>query len=264
MDAIVTAGGQPQPGEYLYEETQGGYKAMLDIAGKPMIQWVLDALSGSQSIDRVILIGLTPDTGVTCAKPFVFIPDQGNMLDNIRAGARKTLEFDPSAGHALLVSSDIPGITPEMVDWSVKTSLETDDDFYYTVVPRTIMDRRYPGSKRSFTKLKDVDVCGGDMNMVRVSMATGNDLLWRKIIDARKSIFKQAALIGYDTLFLLVFRLITLDSAVKIASKRLGIKARALVSPYAEIGMDVDKPHQLEMMRADLANRTASRQPAQA
>jgi hypothetical protein len=29
----------------------------------------------------------------------------------------------------------------------------------------------------------------------------------------------------------------------------------AIVCPYAEVGMDVDKPHQLEMIRADLAER---------
>ena len=40
MDAIVTAGGIPMPGEPLYEYTNGSPKALLDIAGKPMIQWV--------------------------------------------------------------------------------------------------------------------------------------------------------------------------------------------------------------------------------
>jgi NDP-sugar pyrophosphorylase family protein len=48
MDAVVTAGGIPQPEELLYPYTQGKPKAMLDIGGKPMVQWVLDALSGSK------------------------------------------------------------------------------------------------------------------------------------------------------------------------------------------------------------------------
>ncbi len=58
MDAIVTAGGIPQPGEPLYEYTQGISKAMLDVAGKPMIQWVLKALDEAATIDKVIIIGL--------------------------------------------------------------------------------------------------------------------------------------------------------------------------------------------------------------
>ena len=53
MDALVVAGGIPKEGEPLYEYTQGKPKALLDVAGKPMIQWMLDALSGSEKIDTV-------------------------------------------------------------------------------------------------------------------------------------------------------------------------------------------------------------------
>ncbi len=57
MDAIVTAGGIPLPEDPLYPYTEGHSKAMLEIAGKPMIQWVLDALSASSKVENVILIG---------------------------------------------------------------------------------------------------------------------------------------------------------------------------------------------------------------
>ena len=36
----------------------------------------------------------------------------------------------------------------------------------------------------------------------------------------------------------------------------MNITGRAIVCPYAEVGMDVDKPHQLEIMRADLRKRS--------
>ena len=54
MDAIVIAGGNPQPQESLYAYSRGNPKALIDIAGKPMVQWVLDALGGAQSVDRVV------------------------------------------------------------------------------------------------------------------------------------------------------------------------------------------------------------------
>ena len=57
MDAIVLAGGTPKPGEPLYPYTGGMPKAMLEICEKPMIQWVLDALSDSESVDNVIIVG---------------------------------------------------------------------------------------------------------------------------------------------------------------------------------------------------------------
>jgi hypothetical protein len=38
---------------------------------------------------------------------------------------------------------------------------------------------------------------------------------------------------------------------------RLKLRGRALVCPYSEIGMDVDKPFQLDMLRTDLAKQGA-------
>jgi hypothetical protein len=40
------------------------------------------------------------------------------------------------------------------------------------------------------------------------------------------------------------------------AEKILGLKVRAVISPHAEIGMDVDKPFQLDIVRAELDKRT--------
>jgi hypothetical protein len=47
-------------------------------------------------------------------------------------------------------------------------------------------------------------------------------------------------------------RSITLDDLVEKVCERLGIKGRAIIWSQAEACMDVDKPHQLEMLRADL------------
>ena len=59
MDAIVTAGGIPNPDDPLYSFLKGDAKALVDVAGKPMIQWVLDALGGAKRVDNVILVGLS-------------------------------------------------------------------------------------------------------------------------------------------------------------------------------------------------------------
>ncbi len=256
MDAILTAGGIPQPDEPLFEYTQGEYKALLDVAGRPMIQWVLDALEDATTIDRVLLIGLPPDISVSCRKTLTFIPSQGGLLDNIRTGVLKTLEINPGAGHVLLVSSDIPAVTAEIIDWTTRTALETDHDIYYNLVSRQVMEARFPGSKRSFTNLKGISVCGGDMNVIHSRIVTGRDDLWQGLIAARKNVFKQASLLGFDTLLLLLLRLIDLKAAERRVSRRLGIRGRAILCPYAEIAMDIDKPHQLEILRADLQRRS--------
>ena len=255
MDAIVTAGGIPQPGDPLYSFSNGDSKALIDVAGKPMIQWVLDALSESKSVDNVILIGISPKNDVTCKKPLHYISNQGRMLANIVAGVNKSIELNKKSDYVLIVSSDIPSIKGEMVDWLVNTAMQTKDDLYYGVCPREVMETRFPESHRTYTKLKDVQVCGADMNIIHVSMATTHLDIWEQLIGNRKSPLRSAAVIGFDILFKMFTRQIALQDLVEQASRRIGIKGRAIIWSQAEPCMDVDKPHQLEIMREDLARQ---------
>jgi hypothetical protein len=82
--------------------------------------------------------------------------------------------------------------------------------------------------------------------------------MWEELIGNRKSPLKQAATIGFGTLFLLAAGRLTLADAVERVTKRIGIAGRPIVWEHAEPCMDVDKPHQLEIMRADLAAQPAA------
>lgn len=258
MDAIVIAGGVPEPGDPLYEYTQGISKALLDVAGKPMIQWVLDALTGAETIEDVIVIGLPDDDEFVCPKVASCLPSQGDMIANVRAGILELLRRNPTDSHALVASSDIPAVTHEMVDWLVNFASQSDEDAYYNVITREVMEKRFPTSKRSYIRLKDVEVCGGDMNVLATRLVSADDAVWGKLVAARKNALKQAALLGFDTLILVMLHAITLEGAVKKITRRLNITGQAILCPYAEVGMDVDKPHQLEMMRADLSQQPAA------
>jgi molybdopterin-guanine dinucleotide biosynthesis protein A len=259
MDAIVTAGGIPLPEDPLYAYTQGKSKAMLDVAGQPMIQWVIDALCGARDVGRVVVIGLTEESGLTCGKPISYIPNQGGMLANLLAGIAKVQEFNPQTEYIIASSSDIPAVKPYMVDWLTENAMQTKDDLYYGVIERAVMEKTFPNSKRTYTRLKDVELCGADIHITHVRMASGQYLdLWQRLIGNRKSPMRQAALVGLDTLFLLLTRQVSLDGAVKRISKRFGIKGRALRWQYAEAGMDVDKPHQLEMIREYMAGQAGA------
>ena len=78
MDAIVIAGGIPQPQDPLYTYSQGDSKALIDIAGKPMIQWVLDALSGARQVDNVILVGFPPRVNLFVKSLCIMFPTGAN------------------------------------------------------------------------------------------------------------------------------------------------------------------------------------------
>jgi len=256
MDAIVTAGGIPQPNDPLYAYSNGNSKALIDIAGKPMVQWVLDALGESKNVDNVILIGLSAKSGLTCKKPIHYVSNQGRMLANVITGVNKSLELNKNNKYVLVVSSDIPALTSELVDWLVNTCMQTKDELYYGVCPRDVMEKRFPNSKRTYTKLKDMEVCGADINLIHVNMISEHLLnTWEALMGNRKSPFRQAGIVGIGTLFALLTRHDTLEEMAQRISKRIGIKGHAIIWQHAEGCMDVDKPHQLEILRADLARR---------
>lgn len=259
MDAVVIAGGIPQPQDPLYRYSQGNAKALIDIAGKPMVQWVIDALAGAHTVDRIVIIGVTDKSGLSCRKPLVHVSSEGRMLANIQAGTAQVLKLNPKAEFILFVTSDIPALTGPMVDWAVSTALQSNHDIYYTVIPRQTMLSRFPTAGRTFVQLKDLQACGGDMHVARVAVVGKNSAFWDRLIESRKNPAAQASLLGFDIVFRFLFRQLTAEDVIRRVAERLGLRGRALISPFAEIGMDVDKPHQLEMMRAHLAGRSRPR-----
>jgi len=254
MQAVLMAGGIPTSEDPLFEAAAGRPKALIDIAGKPMAQWVIDALDGSGHVDSLVIVGLGAEAGLRAHKPISYVEDQGGLIDNALTGIRRARELDPASAFALLASVDIPGLTTEMVDWRVRTGLEAAADFDYIAVERGVMEARYPGSNRSYVKIRGHELCGGDLNVARTSLAARREL-WEKLVASRKSALKQAALLGFDTLFLLLTRQLTMPLAERLVSRSLGLQARLHLAPYAELAMDVDKPHQLAILRQDLASK---------
>ncbi|MDX9865825.1 MAG: nucleotidyltransferase family protein [Anaerolineaceae bacterium] len=253
MDAIVTAGGMPTPDDPLATRLKNAPKSMMDVAGKPMIQWVLDALAGAKGIGRVVVVGLPEDAPLNFPRPLTILPDTGSMIDNLQSGAKALAPFHTANDFILAVSSDTPTITSAHVDWVVKQVEKTPDELFFGVIEREVMEKRFPGANRTYLKLKNIEVCASDFNALRINLISGGHPLAEQIVSARKNPLKQAMLLGVDTLLAVLFRRVTLDQTARRICRKLGITGRAVIVPFAELGMDVDKPHQLELVESDLA-----------
>ena len=250
LDAVILAGGTLSSDDPLYPESVRGSRSLIDIHGKPMVQWVIDALDEASSVAELYVIGLPADCGLHAVKPLHFLDDQGDMVDNIRYGVTQTYIDHPQRSKALIASADIPAIKPHMVEWLANQVAEDPSRvLYYNVISQQVMEASFPNSSRTYIPFEDVSVCGGDLNVVDKNIFASERPVWQKLTDARKRPLKQAGLIGFTTLLLVATRLITLEGAVKRVVKRLDLDARALLNPYAEIGMDADKPHQLAILR---------------
>lgn len=237
----------------LYAEGRNGARSLIDIHGKPMVQWVIDALDASRSVRELYIIGLPPDSDIKTTKQVHFLSDAGGLFENIRAGVMRVAEDDPEQGRVLVVSSDIPALRPEMVDWLAdQVGNDSHSLIFYNVIPREVMEKRYPDSNRSYVHFRDLTICGGDMNIIDKRLFAEDRPIWKQLAEMRKHPLRQAGLLGFENIILVAFRLVTLKTAVKRVCKKLSLSARALVCPYAELGMDADKPHQLAILRNDL------------
>lgn len=253
MHVIIVAGGRAGPEDPLYALTGVANKAFLPIAGKPMIQYVVDALAGSPEVEGFVIVGLMPEENPDLGVPVVYTPARDSLFDNVVAGFEKLWQVNPDARLAILSTADIPLLTTDVVNWFIQTCAETDHDIYYTIVERSVMARRFPQAGRTFVPLRDGAYCGGDILMARTDLVHSNQALIDQLMDARKSFWKQVRLVGLGFLIRFALRWLTVADAERHVSKVLNVRGRAVITPFAEMGMDVDKPHQLEIVRAELA-----------
>ena len=148
---------------------------------------------------------------------------------------------------------------PSMIDWMARQATELPVDLCYCSIDRSVMEARFPGSGRSYIHFRDRVVCGGDLTVVDAGILAGGNHIWRRLIDGRKSALRMALAVGIDVLVLLLCRRLGVDDLIRVAQTRLGISGRVIHSPYAELGMDVDKPYQFDLVESCLLARADPR-----
>jgi GTP:adenosylcobinamide-phosphate guanylyltransferase len=255
--AVVTAGWNPQEDNPLAEYVREGSKALIPIAGKPMIAHVVDALAESRYVEHIVIVALGPSTGVQFPVSVEYLPDQGDLVLNASAGIQYALEQYPDIDAVLLSSSDVPTITPAIVNDFIKACLRTDHDVYYSIVERSVMEARFPKSRRSYVHMRDGDFAGGDLLLFRPGINFDHNKLMQKLSTARKNALRQASMLGPVIFLKLLTRRLSLAEAERRAQEIFEMRVRTIPSSYAEVGMDVDKPFQLEIVRAELESRAA-------
>jgi hypothetical protein len=93
---------------------------------------------------------------------------------------------------------------------------------------------------------------GGDVLMIDPRAVNANIDMFRTATGHRKNFLQQARLIGFVFIFRFLFRLMDLREAEWRASKALNVRGRVLDYLRAEIGMDVDKLHHLQLVKQEL------------
>lgn len=245
VPALVLAGGKTAP-EFAaaagVPETPGS-RALADINGLPMVRYVLRALQASSRVDQVILVAPPgfPDQPEADQR----IEADRDLPGNILAG----LEHCNNAEFALIVTADVPFLSPEAVDDFIKVSLEREADCCYAGISKEACDQRFPGMRRTYLHTQSGSFTGGNVVLQRVSAFPRQADMVREAYLRRKSPAFLARLIGWQNLLKFFLRRLTPKDIEESASRLLGVQCRLIVTPWAELGTDIDKPDDLVLAR---------------
>jgi len=253
MYAVILAGGKINPGNELFIESNGLPKSMISVAGKPMIQWVLDAANQAKSVERIIIVGLDDISSLKSEKPVAHFPDHGGILENLEAAADFIQKEVPGTEYFLSISADIPLITDEIIEAIIAENQEPGFDVFYNVVEQNVMEAAFPSVKRTYMKFSDGRFCGADMHVM--STKTIQKLINLGFVQFRKRPFKLIKLVGIDSVLRMLFFPPTLATAGKVVSRRCGIAGYPVACKYPEIAMDIDTLQHLEIVREKLLEK---------
>ena len=252
LDCVVLAGGVPRPGEPLHAETAGAPKALLDVAGRPLAQWVLDALAAAEGLGRVLLVGPPELEVLEYAGELVHVPSAGGLVDNLYAGIDRLLELDPAVERAAYCWSDIPLVTGPMLDLFLAGTVGW-VDVEAGLVDRADLEERFPEVKETWLWFREGAFVAADFGVFRPRMAAAMRQQLEALAPRRKSPIAQAWQVGPGLLLAYLLGRLSLRGLEERIERRYAIQARIQRVADPELGLDVDGPVNLEICRRVLA-----------
>ncbi len=232
MDIVVLAGGKCSP--ELAELGHTEFRATLPIWGTTFVEIVLDAV---RSIGEPILVGGPP--GLHRRQ----VPGGENFIGSLKNG----LDAVGSANF-LLATADLPFLTTDGARDFIQRC-DAQAMLNYPIVCADRPDPRFAAIKRTTIRLREGKFTGGNLALIQTELMRTHLPTMESAYAMRKKPLKLAALVGFGTLFKVAAAqvappLLGLKSLEIAVARFLGAPVRAIITPYQEIGMDIDNAEQ--------------------
>ncbi|NMB35600.1 MAG: NTP transferase domain-containing protein [Firmicutes bacterium] len=243
VECVILAGGL---NEELTATEAVPNKALLKIGRKEMVRYVLEACSQVEEIKRIALVGpVEIFSFLQKDYPLQLVPEGDSMLDNVVAANRSLQTTNP----LLISTADIPFLNPAAVNDFLQQCLPYNEDFYYPIVTREECEKKFPGAQRTFVTLQEGVFTGGNMFLVNPKKIDSSLPLVRHLLEHRKNPLKMVSFFGTGFVLRALTKRLTIADLESRFSALLDVKARAVISRYAEISFDVDKVSDLARAR---------------
>jgi len=264
MIAVVLAGDRTKK-DSLIRHTKAGCKALINIDGIPMLRRVLNALQQSRAVFKIVLAGPEADE-LAMDKPLSELVASDEISwrapeASPSASAFQTMQSLEPDTPVLLTTTDHPLLTREIVDAFTRQSLVDDVDVTVGLAPHALITEAYPGIKKTVFRFSDGDFCGCNLFAFLTPEGRQAASFWRKIEQQRKKPLILIGLLGWWMVLRYRLGMLSLEEALAKLGKRLGLRMRAVILPYANAAIDVDSIADLALVNGFLAARHEATPP---
>ncbi len=245
-DAVILAGGE-NSGD-LKKIAPYDSEALIIIGNYPMIYYVYKSLRQCNRVNNVVISGPVEALRNLLGREenLYFIAPGQDVVESL-ANAAQILDDKGTTERLLIMPTDIPFITTEAIDDLINRTESMEADFFYPVTTREVNEAKYPGVVRTYVKMREGTFTGGNLFIVRKAVIKQSIDLAKEIIARRKNPLAIARIFGFSMVVKYLWGRLTFKQAEKRFQEVLGIKGKAIISSYAEVGVDVDKPSDLEL-----------------
>ena len=213
------------------------HKAFVPIAGKPMIEHVVQTLEGAANIGD-IAVSIEPHA----------LPLASNVtrLDAAGSPAMSVLDaLDKLDTPLLITTADNPLLRGDTLAHFLEDATKSDADILAAVSTREIVEKADKPGRRTYIKFSDHHVSGCNLFAVKTQRGRNAISFWRRLEQNRKKPWKMASEISYFALFKYLIGRLDSKQAIRGLEQNMDCKASLIFldDPYA--AHDVDKPEDL-------------------
>lgn len=222
-------------------------KALVDIHGKAMIDYVLEALQACGRVEKIIVcvpkhIEFTPFMSDLAENGYLFViapaDSPAQSVDRMFACVGRCEDV-------LVTTADHPLLSAEMINYFI-------DNAYSPVsvgmAELDVVRRAYPETRRTRLRFADGAYSGCNLFFFKGEESRRAVLYWQKLESLRKKPISMARRIGFYTLIGYVFNRLRLCDILNSIGERAGVKISAVLLPYADAAIDVDKVDDLNLV----------------
>jgi len=224
-------------------------KSLISFKGKPLIVRLADALEKSKYVSRIVFI--LPEEAKQLLENYRLTKkaDVIDAGDDLIERIYKALELVETE-YVLLLPVDVPLVDEKVVDGFIEECMNLGGDAFYPIIRQEVIEARFPGTRRTYGRLKEGVFTGGNIFLVKKDLFYINRRFIEEIYQARKSSLKMARIAGLSVLLKGLFGRLKVEDAERRVSRLFNdARLKSVVTIYPELGIDVDKDEDLEILR---------------